>query len=44
MTWHSPKKQVDVATLDFSKTFDTVPHDDLLSKIKHYGIDGKILI
>ena len=34
--------QIDIAVLDFSKAFDTVPHDGLLSKFKHYGIDGKI--
>ena len=34
--------QIDIAVLDFSKTFDTVPHDGLLSKLKHYGIDEKI--
>ena len=28
----------DIAVLDFSKAFDTVPHDGLLSK-QHYGID-----
>ena len=34
--------QIDIAVLDFSKDFDTVPHDGLLSKLKHYGIDEKI--
>ena len=34
--------QIDIAVLDFSKALDTVPHDGLLSKLKHYGIDEKI--
>ena len=34
--------QIDIAVLNFSKAFDTVPHDGLLSKLKHYGIDNKI--
>ena len=34
--------QIDIAVLDFSKAFDTVPHDGLLSKLKHYSIDDKI--
>ena len=34
--------QIDIAVLDFSKVFDTVPHDRLLSNLKHYGIDDKI--
>ena len=36
------KDQVDMVILDFSKAFDTVPHQKLLHKIRNYGIDGKI--
>ena len=40
---HNKKgSQIDIAVLDFSKDFNTVPHDGLLSKLKHYGIDEKI--
>ena len=32
------QKQVDLILLDFSKPFDTVPHQCLLTELKHYGI------
>ena len=34
--------QLDMAILDFSKTFDTVPHKELLNKLHSYGIEGNI--
>ena len=39
---HLLKKQVDVAILDFSEAYDTVPKDALPSQIKHYDIDKKL--
>ena len=39
---HNKKGSQDIAVFDFSKAFGTVPHDGLLSKLKHYGIDEKI--
>ena len=35
--------QVDVILLDFSKAFDTVPHQRLLQKLRKYGIRNHTL-
>ena len=39
---HDKGHQVDVATLDFSKAFDTVLHNKLLYKLDQYEIKGSI--
>ena len=43
LTSFDQKRQVDIAILDFSKAFDTVPHRKLLHKLESYGINGSIL-
>jgi len=37
------RERVDVAILDFSKAFDSVPHERLKSKLHYYGIRGDTL-
>ena len=36
-------ENLSVLYLDFSKTFDTVPHSRLLDKVQNFGIGGKLL-
>ena len=36
-------KAVDVVYLEFSKAFDTVPHNILMEKLAAHGLDGRTL-
>ncbi|KAK3105990.1 hypothetical protein FSP39_010381 [Pinctada imbricata] len=40
---YDKEKQTDLAILDFSKAFDTVPHQKLLHKLSQYSIRGSTL-
>ena len=42
LQYFDQKTQVDVAILDFSKAFDTVPHARLMKKLEKIGIKGGI--
>ena len=42
LNYNDTKSQTDIVILDFSKAFDTVPHEELLCKLDSYGINGPI--
>ena len=44
LNYFDQNKQVDTVILDFSKAFDTVPHQKLLHKLEAYGIRGSLHI
>ena len=43
MTYIDQNDQIDIAVLDFSKAFDTVPHDLMLGQLEFFGITGPVL-
>ncbi|XP_030921128.1 uncharacterized protein LOC115949049 [Geospiza fortis] len=38
-TWMDEGRAVDIVYLDFSKAFNTVPHNILIGKLRKYGLD-----
>jgi len=36
--------RIDVIIIDFSKAFDLVPHDRLLTKIANSGVDSRVVV
>ena len=42
LNYFDQNKQADTVILDFSKAFDTVPHQKLLHKLEAYGIRGSL--
>ena len=42
-TFIENQQDIDIIYLDFSKAFDSVPHQRLLNKLQAYGIDGNLL-
>ena len=42
-TYRDKRIQIDMAILDFSKAFDTVPHEHMLGKLSFCGIKGPVL-
>ena len=36
--------QIDVIYTDFKKAFDKIPHLGLISKLKAYNIDSKLIV